>query len=93
MIYNWSFCPNYYQILSNGKYKSVVHRAIVNDDATRISLAFVNGPCLDTVVRPAPELVQGHDQPVYTGMKYKEYLELQQSSRAYMKPCIDFIRI
>ncbi|KAJ0078025.1 hypothetical protein Patl1_37161 [Pistacia atlantica] len=45
------------EILSNGKYKSVVHRAIVNNKSTRISLAIANGPSLDTVVCPAQELI------------------------------------
>ncbi|KAJ4966745.1 hypothetical protein NE237_018594 [Protea cynaroides] len=37
------------EILSNGKYKSVVHRAIVNGKMTRISLAMVQAPSFDTV--------------------------------------------
>ncbi|KAF3445958.1 hypothetical protein FNV43_RR11135 [Rhamnella rubrinervis] len=34
------------EILTNGKYKSVVHRALVNDKATRISVGTAHGPRL-----------------------------------------------
>ncbi|KAJ0026300.1 hypothetical protein Pint_09065 [Pistacia integerrima] len=82
------------EILSNGKYKSVVHRAIVNSKSTRISLAIANGPSLDTVVCPAQELIDNESQaPAYKGMKYIEYLELQQSNRLHIKSCLDRVRL
>ena len=79
------------QIFSNGKYKSVVHRSVVNNNATRISLAIANGPSLDTVVSPASELVENHP-PAYIGLKYKEYLELQQSRNLNGKCMLDRVR-
>ncbi|KAI3866263.1 hypothetical protein MKX03_028549 [Papaver bracteatum] len=36
------------EILSNGKYKSVVHRAVVNNKETRISMVMTNGPPMRT---------------------------------------------
>lgn len=81
-------------MLTNDKYKSVWHRAVVNSKATRISIAVPHGPSVDTIVVPAPELLEReHQEPVFSGMSYKDYVELQQSSKACMKPCIDFIRI
>ncbi|XP_024020875.1 protein DMR6-LIKE OXYGENASE 2 isoform X1 [Morus notabilis] len=81
------------EILSNGKFKSVVHRAIVNRNSTRISLAIANGPSLDTVVTPAAELVDSHNiPPAYIGIKYKEYIQLQQSNNLKDKSVLDRIR-
>ncbi|XP_002265816.1 2-oxoglutarate-dependent dioxygenase 19 isoform X1 [Vitis vinifera] len=78
------------EVLSNGKYKSVLHRAVVNNKTTRISLALSNGPLLDTVVEPVPEL----SHPLkYVGMAYKEYLELQQGNKLDGKTCLDRVRI
>ncbi|THG01667.1 hypothetical protein TEA_011744 [Camellia sinensis var. sinensis] len=56
------------QILSNGRYKSVVHRAVVNNKATWISIAMASGPSLDTIVSPAPELVEDGEvhHPLHT---------------------------
>ncbi|GLT64750.1 hypothetical protein SLA2020_372220 [Shorea laevis] len=82
------------EILSNGKYKSVVHRAVVNSEVARISLAVANGPSLDTVVRPAAELVDdGDSQPAYVGTKYRECLQLQQSNQLDGKSCLDRVMV
>ncbi|XP_052206112.1 2-oxoglutarate-dependent dioxygenase 19-like isoform X2 [Diospyros lotus] len=89
---------DHFEILSNGKYRSVLHRAVVNSQATRISVALSHGPSLDTVVGPAPELMDGNgkdNQPAaaYIPMRYKEYLELQQSNQLDGKSCLDRVRI
>ncbi|XP_021899983.1 LOW QUALITY PROTEIN: protein DMR6-LIKE OXYGENASE 2-like [Carica papaya] len=88
-----NICDNL-EILSNGKYKSVVHRALVNNRSTRISIAMANGPALDTVVSPIAELVEKEGQsPAYFGIKYRDYLELQQSNKLDRKSCLDRVRI
>ncbi|RZC46922.1 hypothetical protein C5167_039866 [Papaver somniferum] len=38
------------EVLSNGKYKTVVHRAVVNNKETRISLVMTNGPPTKTAI-------------------------------------------
>ncbi|XP_008236679.1 PREDICTED: protein DMR6-LIKE OXYGENASE 2-like [Prunus mume] len=82
------------QILTNGKYKSVMHRATVNNKATRISIAIPHGPSVDTIVAPAPELLEKEGQaPKYLAMNYKEYIQLQQSGKNYMKSTFDHIRV
>ncbi|XP_059446460.1 2-oxoglutarate-dependent dioxygenase 19-like [Corylus avellana] len=82
------------EIMSNGKYKSVMHRAFVNEKATRISVATNFGPPLEMVVNPAPELVHPEtNAPAYTGIKYGEYMELQKSNKVYGKSCLDHVRI
>ncbi|KAJ4964978.1 hypothetical protein NE237_016827 [Protea cynaroides] len=82
------------EILSNGKYKSVLHRAIVNGKTTRISLAMAHGPSFDTVVSPAPELLNSESNPpAYSGMKYRDYLELQQGNVLDRKTCLDRVRV
>ncbi|KAK7824149.1 2-oxoglutarate-dependent dioxygenase 19 [Quercus suber] len=74
------------EILSNGKCKSIEHRALVNDKATRMSIALPHGPSLDTVIRPAPELVDKESHPpAYVEMTYREFLELQQTGRLRSK--------
>ncbi|XVE66584.1 hypothetical protein DITRI_Ditri08aG0090500 [Diplodiscus trichospermus] len=82
------------EILSNGKYKSVVHRAVVNNKETRISIAMAHGPAPDAVVSSASKLLveDGDNPPLYKAMKYKEYVELQQSSKLDGKSCLERIR-
>ncbi|XP_059648007.1 2-oxoglutarate-dependent dioxygenase 19-like [Cornus florida] len=82
------------EILSNGKYKSNVHRAVVNNKATRISLAMAHGPALDAVVGPATELVNRETHPAaYIPMKYVEFMELQQSNQLDGKSVLDRVRV
>ncbi|RYR18755.1 hypothetical protein Ahy_B03g063360 isoform B [Arachis hypogaea] len=82
------------EILSNGKYKSVVHRAVVSNKATRISLATVIAPSLDTVVEPASELTDNQTNPAaYVGMKHKDYMELQRTNHLYGKSVLNQVKI
>ncbi|XP_062020631.1 2-oxoglutarate-dependent dioxygenase 19-like [Rosa rugosa] len=82
------------EIFSNGKYRSNIHRAALNNKGTRISIAVPTGPSLDVVVTPASKLVEnGNHPPAYVGMKYKDYLELQQSSMLDGKAVLDRVRI
>ncbi|KAL1125942.1 hypothetical protein V6Z11_A13G077600, partial [Gossypium hirsutum] len=81
------------EILSNRKYKSVLHRAVVNDRDARISIALAHGPAMDAAVSPAPMLLEDGQNPLaYRAMKYKEYVELQQSNKLDGKSCLEHIR-
>ncbi|KAG7014868.1 Protein DMR6-LIKE OXYGENASE 2, partial [Cucurbita argyrosperma subsp. argyrosperma] len=65
------------EIMSNGKYKSVLHRAMVNDKATRISIAMAIGPSSQTLVAPLPELLHKHNSPpLFKSIMYKDYMEM-----------------
>ncbi|GLT97972.1 hypothetical protein SLE2022_155110 [Rubroshorea leprosula] len=82
------------EILSNGKYKSILHRAVVNNRAPRISIAMPLGPALNAIVRPAPKLLDNQNNPpAYIAMKYKDYLEAQQSSILDGKSSLDRVKI
>ncbi|KAK1264977.1 Protein SRG1 [Acorus gramineus] len=62
------------QILSNGIYKSVEHRVIVNSSQDRISLAFFYNPKSDIPISPFGELVTPPERPVmYQQMTFDEY--------------------
>ncbi|KAL0422416.1 UNVERIFIED_CONTAM: 2-oxoglutarate-dependent dioxygenase 19 [Sesamum latifolium] len=82
------------EILSNGKYKSVLHRAVVNNMKTRISIAVANGPSADTVVSPAPCLLKTQGcRPAYVPMQYKDFLLAQQSNRLNGKSILERVQI
>nr|XP_027112811.1 protein DMR6-LIKE OXYGENASE 2-like isoform X1 [Coffea arabica] len=85
------------EIVSNGKYKSILHRAVVNNKMKRISIAMVNGPSFDACVAPAsPLLTGGHGNQIpglYAPMKYREYLEMQQGNKLDGKSCLDRVKV
>ncbi|KAL3010828.1 hypothetical protein AAZX31_07G166400 [Glycine max] len=88
------FVSDHLEVVSNGKYKSVLHRAVVSNKATRMSLAVVIAPSLDTVVEPANELLDNQRNPAaYVGMKHTDYMQLQRSNRLNGKAVLDKVKI
>ncbi|KAK7385227.1 hypothetical protein VNO78_30941 [Psophocarpus tetragonolobus] len=61
------------EILSNGKYKAVCHRTIVNKDNTRISWPVFLEPKPECEVGPHPKLVDQDNPPKYKTKKFKDY--------------------
>ncbi|KAI4343502.1 hypothetical protein L6164_010842 [Bauhinia variegata] len=61
------------QILSNGKYKSVLHRAMVDKERTRISWPVFLEPPPERVVGPLPQLLTEDNPPKYKPKKFKDY--------------------
>ncbi|KAJ7957045.1 Gibberellin 20-oxidase [Quillaja saponaria] len=64
--------------LSNGKYKSCLHRALVNQEKERKSLAFFVNPNEDKVVRPPQDLFSREEPRKYPDFTWPELLEFTQ---------------
>lgn len=67
------------QILSNGAYKSVEHRALASSGHDRLTIAFFCNPCGDLPIVPAPQLVGPespavYGQPPITFNEYRKYV-------------------
>ncbi|CAL5387701.1 unnamed protein product [Camellia sinensis] len=54
-----------FQVWSNDKYESVVHRAMVNSEKERISIVFFFYPAHYTMVEPLEELINDRNPPKY----------------------------
>ncbi|KAG5019033.1 hypothetical protein AAZX31_06G105700 [Glycine max] len=61
------------EIMSNGKYKAVLHRTTVSKDETRISWPVFVEPQPEHEVGPHPKLVNQDNPPKYKSKKYKDY--------------------
>jgi len=70
----------------------VLHRAILNNEETRISVVLANGPALDKEIGPLAELVE-KEKPLFESMKYQDYFQFQQRSRLNDKSRLDEIRL
>lgn len=61
------------EILSNGKYKAVLHRSTVNEHKTRISWPVFLEPPQDHVVGPHPGILNERNPPKYKAKRFGDY--------------------
>eukprot|EP00268_Persea_americana_P022823 TRINITY_DN22618_c0_g1_i1.p1 TRINITY_DN22618_c0_g1~~TRINITY_DN22618_c0_g1_i1.p1 ORF type:complete len:358 (-),score=69.42 TRINITY_DN22618_c0_g1_i1:140-1138(-) len=61
------------QVLSNGKFQSVLHRSLVNKEQERMSWAVFCAPPGDVLSGPLPQLVDDKNPPLYNTKTYKEF--------------------
>ncbi|KAL2341341.1 hypothetical protein Fmac_009281 [Flemingia macrophylla] len=65
------------EVITNGKYKSVMHRVVAQTDGTRMSLASFYNPGDDAVISPAPALVKENEtSQVYPKFVFDDYMKL-----------------
>ncbi|KAJ7965760.1 putative 2-oxoglutarate and Fe(II)-dependent oxygenase superfamily protein [Quillaja saponaria] len=81
------------EILTNGKYKSVVHKVSVNNKTRRMSIGLGYLPPVETAISPAPELVSEDHPPAFRAITYAESLELKQKCQCDNKSFVDLLRI
>ncbi|CAN1173699.1 2-oxoglutarate-dependent dioxygenase 11 [Linum perenne] len=70
------------EMMSNGEYKSIEHRAVVNPDKERMSIALFHNPNMDVMIGPLPELTNEKKKKAkYQSLSRMEFLRLVGSSK------------
>lgn len=69
-----------FQILTNGRFHSVYHRAVVNRDLDRISLGYFLGPPPHVKVAPLREAVPPGQKPAYRAVTWPEYMGVRKKA-------------
>ncbi|XP_042471672.1 gibberellin 3-beta-dioxygenase 1-like [Zingiber officinale] len=67
-----------FQVMSNGRFRSVVHRAVVDRTRARISVAYFCGPPAELKISPIGKLMGSGRGPAYRGVTWPEYLRLKK---------------
>ncbi|XXG43392.1 hypothetical protein AAC387_Pa01g3439 [Persea americana] len=80
------------QALSNGRYKSAWHRAIVNSNMERISVASFLCPEDRAVVGPAKKLTDDGTPPVYRSFTFDEYYKKFWSRSLDDEHCLELFK-
>ncbi|KAK8698446.1 hypothetical protein V6N13_114564 [Hibiscus sabdariffa] len=65
------------QIVSNGRFKSVLHRSVVNNTCHRVSTTFFLGPWSDAEVSLLRKLVDSAHPPLYQPVTGEGYVQLK----------------
>nr|XP_043612377.1 uncharacterized protein LOC122584224 [Erigeron canadensis] len=65
------------EVITNGRYKSVMHRVIAQTDGTgRMSIASFYNPASDALIYPAPQLISHHHNNQYPKFVFQDYMNL-----------------
>ncbi|XP_022890423.1 protein DOWNY MILDEW RESISTANCE 6-like isoform X1 [Olea europaea var. sylvestris] len=80
------------QAVSNGKYKSVWHRAVVNADKPRISVASFLCPSNDAVINAPKELTISGSPPIYRDYTYAEYYKKYWGRNLDQEHCLELFK-
>ncbi|KHN36942.1 Protein SRG1 [Glycine soja] len=81
------------EIITNGIYRSIEHRATVNGEKERLSFATFYSPSSDGVVGPAPSLITEQTPPRFKSIGVKDYFKGLFSRKLDGKAYIEVMRI
>ncbi|XP_024026526.1 S-norcoclaurine synthase 1 isoform X2 [Morus notabilis] len=81
------------EIMTNGEYKSVEHRVVVNSKKHRLSIGAFLSPDFKTIIGPVPGLVK-QNGPNYKSIIFEDYLEqVYRNKKINSKSLIDQMKL
>ena len=81
------------EIVTNGAYRSIEHRAVVNSTKERMSIATFYSPRLDGKMGPAPSLITSRTPALYRTIGVAEYYQGLFARELHGKSYLDVMRI
>ncbi|XP_065878985.1 oxoglutarate-dependent flavonoid 7-O-demethylase 1-like [Euphorbia lathyris] len=81
------------EILSNGVYHSIEHKARVNSEKERISIAFFVNPRFEAEVGPASSLTNPQNPPVYRRIGMENYVKDFFTRKLKGKSYLEYMKI
>ncbi|KAG7631566.1 Oxoglutarate/iron-dependent dioxygenase [Arabidopsis suecica] len=94
-----TFCVNVgdlLQVMTNGRFLSVRHRAVTTGHASRLSMAYFAGPSVHAKIGPIPGIIPAAEQPrlyrTFTWADYKKFaysLSLGDNRLDIFRSCVD----
>ncbi|KAJ1273369.1 hypothetical protein BS78_06G274600 [Paspalum vaginatum] len=81
------------EVLSNGQLKSLVHRAVLNPDEARISIASIHSLSKNEKVSCANELVDEENPGIYRESSFQDFLDFQSSNINNYKRFVGSLKI
>ncbi|KAL1224157.1 Protein SRG1 [Cardamine amara subsp. amara] len=81
------------EIITNGIYRSIEHRAVVNSEKERLSVASFHIPGLNKVIGPVKSLVERQKAAIFKSVTTKDYLNGFFSRQLDGKAYLDVMRV
>lgn len=81
------------QIVTNGIYSSVEHRATINSEKERLSIATFYGPKLEGDVSPAPSLISPETPALFRKIRVVNYIKGYLSRELHGNSYIQVMRV
>lgn len=82
-----------FEILSNGIYRSIEHRAMVNKDKERLSIAAFHSPNACSMISPLHDVLGDGNEAKYKTVSNEEFMELFFSAKLNGKSFINGMKI
>ncbi|XP_047147551.1 thebaine 6-O-demethylase-like [Vigna umbellata] len=80
------FIGDVLEVVTNGIYKSIEHRAVVNSEKERVSIATFYGPGWSDSIGPAPTLVTPQTPPLFKTIGVADFYKGYLSPQHFGKP-------
>uniref|UniRef100_A0A804UKQ4 Fe2OG dioxygenase domain-containing protein n=1 Tax=Zea mays TaxID=4577 RepID=A0A804UKQ4_MAIZE len=77
------------EIFTNGRYRSVEHRALVNAHTERLSIAAFHSPSIHATIGPLPELLGDQEVPKYKTLDHQSFITLFFSAKLQGKSFLE----
>ncbi|PAN43946.1 hypothetical protein PAHAL_9G005000 [Panicum hallii] len=81
------------EVLTNGRYKSIEHRAVVNASQERVSVAAFHSARFDANYGPLQEIIRAGEAPLYRTIAVEDYVKLLLSNKLQGKSAMDAMKI
>ncbi|XP_057866446.1 codeine O-demethylase [Cryptomeria japonica] len=81
------------EVLANGEYKSVEHRAVTNGNKERLSIATFHAPSYDVELGPLHQLIDEDHPRLYKNYNHADYNRHYVTNKLNGKKSLDFARI
>ena len=86
-------CMYAWQIITNGTYRSIEHRATVNSEKERLSIATFYNPRVDGEIGPASSLITKQTHAAFKRLSVEEYFKGFFERKLHGKSFLDELRI
>lgn len=81
------------QVFSNGRYRSVLHRVLVNQEKTRVTVASLHSLPFERVIQPSPQLITKENPRRYKDTDFATFLEYISSCDPKKKAFLESIKL